>query len=242
MRLILTFFLISIFSFSTFSQNEKLKFPFNEVVASVNKIPDFNSSHRGYYGFGIGLNRSLRDSNRLGVIIGVHFTHTKQSLDYIYRHHQISYTDVFLNINSLSIPYYLRFKMGKKKRFFVELGVDLDLIFASNTTYSYYGFEPYGTEPGGKIVGEKDKRFKENLFGGSIGIHFGVGKIIEIKSREFMLLPEFDFGFTDLTNQFFDAHPIAQTTGLNYGSITIGYRFNKNAANSLVDSWINQQW
>jgi len=238
----LTFFLISIFSFSTFSQNEKLKFPFNEVVASLNKTPNLSSSHTGYFGFGVGLNRSFRDSNRLGVVIGVHFTHTRQHLDYVSRYRQVGFNDVFLNINTLSIPYYLRFKMGKKKSFFVELGVDLDLIFASNTTYSYYGFEPYGTEPGGNIVGEKDKRFKENLFGGSIGIHLGIGKILDVKGKEFIIIPEVNFGLMNLTNQFFDTNYNPQYSGLTYGSITIGYRFNKNAANSLGDSWINQPW
>ena len=242
MRRLIIFFLIGIHSIFSFSQKEKLKFPFNEAVLSMNKTPDFSSSHEGYYGFGFGLNRSLRDTNRVGVIVGIHFNHTRQYVNGASGGRFASFQDILFNINTLTIPYSVRFKMGKKNRLFFELGAHLDILVFSKTSYIYSGYLP-GNSPGtGTSFGDKDNRVSNSIRGVNPGLHAGIGKILAVSNQEFLLKADVSIGLVDYVSKYFGNYMSPPYASPAFYKLTLGYRFNKNAANTLTESWLNENW
>jgi hypothetical protein len=56
--------------FCLFSQQDKMKFPFNEVILSINKTPNYAEGQLGYLGFGAVINRRYRDERSIGFVMG----------------------------------------------------------------------------------------------------------------------------------------------------------------------------
>ena len=61
--------------FCLFSQQDKMKFPFNEVILSINKTPNYAEGQLGYLGFGAGINRRYRNESSIGFVMGIHYNY-----------------------------------------------------------------------------------------------------------------------------------------------------------------------
>ena len=95
------------FCLEGFSQEEKFKFPFNKAVVSINKTPT-RRYKKCYYRFGLGMNRSFRDSNKIGFVMGIHYNRTSQYVDdnYYYAIHGMSYeSEVTYIFNTITVPF-----------------------------------------------------------------------------------------------------------------------------------------
>ncbi len=143
MKIVKLYILIIVFfPFCVFSQQERVRYPFNEVVVSLNKVPTVNSIEVGYYGCGFGINRRLRDSEVFGFVFGIHFNHSKQFVLRMDNTKSTSYYDIFYNFNSILIPWNVRFKLGEKKKVFFEAGCYVESLISSKTSFIYSGTTP----------------------------------------------------------------------------------------------------
>lgn len=206
-----------------FSQEKsKWKLPFNEVVLSVNKTPNYAEGQIGYSGFGAGLNRRFRDSSRVGFIMGIHYIFSSQYLDSYQSSRAGIHSDITYSFHSISFPIGWRFKFGENKKLFIELGANLDVIPIYQKSYTFTSFSPLTAET-------KTENFNEQLTTFNLSTNFGIGSIVSIKEKEFLIKLDYKIGAANFGETWWPGQPIHD----QFVRLSIGYLFNESLNNRL---------
>lgn len=166
----------------TFSHAQESKRFINEIQGSVNHGIPVLSTHKAFFGAGLGVSHVFRDDRVLGARIGLdadffHYWAPDQSEPGLERR-----TNQHFYLSNLSIPLAIRLNFGQKTRFFFELGGRLGVIVHQNYRAMVYPsvskVEPFS-------IGEQvnQNRYMNGAFVGlntGLGVRFPVSEQLEL--------------------------------------------------------------
>lgn len=184
---------IFFFFFKLYGQKNRNYFFFDEIGVSVNRtnLKDNNTEDR--YGFGIGLYHSFMSNKKFNFIFGFEFNRTSQFKNRMYEGRYAYSTDLIYNINSISIPFNLKFNIGKIPIIFFEAGVFMDLLINGNRkgimhkySYSQNSYEEF------------EINRKADLSSVNYGFAFGLGIRIPVDKFELIIKPDYKLGLLKL--------------------------------------------
>jgi hypothetical protein len=134
MKPAIAFLIFLLFAISVFGQEEektKPSFPFNEFGISINRTNVSTYGNTDRLGCGAGMYRSFVAVRRLDFVFGVEYNYTSQFVEEI-SYGNVGYeNDMTFHIHTISLPFFLRFSMGKDVKFFIESGIFLDIPIVS---------------------------------------------------------------------------------------------------------------
>tara|TARA_B110000037_G_C16900516_1_gene416014 strand:+ start:67 stop:759 length:693 start_codon:yes stop_codon:yes gene_type:complete len=210
--------------FCLFSQQDKMKFPFNEVILSINKTPNYAEGQLGYLGFGAGINRRYRDQSSIGFVMGIHYNYSSQYLDGYQSSRAGYHSDITYTFHTISIPVTWRYKFGNDENIFFEVGGSFDIIPVYKKSYTYttsYFLSPEIS------VGQ----FAKKTPGFNLSGNAGIGAILSIGQKEVLIKLEYKIGAANFGETYWPTQPIHD----QFTRFTIGYLFNKGLRERLDD-------
>lgn len=130
-------------SWNVMAQTAKKKtFPFNEFGASLNYSvgvsPDY-STHLGWGG-GLLLHKCWRTDKKINWVAGMEYQNMNFQIDSLFDHENFYYQDLHFHYHQFRIPFSMRVNFGKTTRFFLEPGVNLNIV-----TVGYFRGKEYNT-------------------------------------------------------------------------------------------------
>jgi len=185
--------------FSSFSQEDVKKSKFSpEITVSFNS----KSGLVNGLGFGIGLHNAFFNQKRCNLIVGIEYNCL------IRKDLNISdNTNNPIYYNNIGIPAYFRVNMGKKVKFFIDVGTFVDFIV----------MERIKLLPNEKNMNNK---LVHNIHKPDFGISGGIGLRIPIKEYELLLKSDYKWGMKHL----YDFSLVASYN--HYLRFTVGFKFN----------------
>jgi hypothetical protein len=233
MKKISCFTVCVIFALSIFAQHkkesvdaltahEKKSFPFDEFTISTNKtiVADENTKDR--FGFGAGIYHVFLKQKKLNLISGVEFTNTNQFKYSGTNINKYAYSrDVTYHMNTVSIPFSVRFNMGKKTRFFFETGVYLDVNITGRMTGTIFSARQVVDSTGQYHLVGYEGRLDEHssLKGFNGGASGGIGVSIPLSSKlDLLIKSDYRYGIRDLSdyNEDFFIRYIRAVVGIKW--------------------------
>jgi hypothetical protein len=165
-------------------------------------LNDNNTKDRN--GFGLGIYHSFFQKKTFTIIFGLEYNLTSQLKKQMNISHFGYSSNVTYTISTISIPVGLRLNIGKKIKYFAEIGGFLDINISSNSrgTTTLYSFSDslYHTTSFNEYAKLK------NCF----GAYLGLGVRIPISKYELIIVPDYKVGFNPLysnqdiiTNSYF---------------------------------------
>lgn len=203
-----------LFFLTSFAQKKNDLF-FNEFNISMNKtIPPWDDFEH-HLGFGLGAYRSVMNQKKVNFLFGFEYNLNREFFDYIYKGHFASATNVQYAIHNWSIPFNLRYNIGKNIKVFIELGGFLDIILRTRSKGIMHTSSP---DENNHLV-HKEFAFKEKGGGAGpiFGISSGIGIKIPIKTRELIVKSDYKFGMLELNGgeTFFSHRNFRISFGIN---------------------------
>lgn len=180
---------------------EKRDWFLDEINISANRTNLKNDNTDDRNGFGLGVSHSFMSEKRLNIILGIEYNRTSQFKKSIYEGHFTSSKDVTYTLNSLSVPFLVRFNFGYKGSFFVETGFFSDFMISSNRKGTKNSFYSVNSQP----PAYHETQFNENArLQTSAGISFGLGTRIPIGKNELIIKPDYKYGISELRDLSMD--------------------------------------
>lgn len=168
---------------------------FNEFNVNLNLGHDVEQQ----LGFGMGAYHSIMNQKKVNFIFGLEYNLNRQLIDYTYEGHYAHASNVRYTIHNLSVPFNLRYNIGKNIKAFIELGIFLDLIVNSKRKGIMHTYLP---NENSNIV-YNEFIFKENarITSPNYGICSGIGIKIPVKKRELIIKSDYKFGIRELDSR-----------------------------------------
>lgn len=206
-------FSVLICSLPTYGQKATDNFIFNEFNISLNKTTLPTGDFEQQLGFGIGAFHSIMNQKKVNFILGLEYNLNRQFLNNTYEGHFANATNVQYTIHNMSIPFNLRYNIGKNIRVFIELGGFLDLIVNSKRKGVMHTYFPGENN----TIVYNEFTFKENakITSPNFGICGGIGIKIPVKMRELIIKTDYKFGMRELNSAGTDFY-------IRYFRISIG--------------------
>lgn len=168
---------------------------YSEYSLSVNRTVVYDENTKDLYGFGIGMYHNFMKDKWLNVLIGLEYNRTSQHKEYIYEGHTESYSDVTINMNTISFPAEVRFNVGKKVKWFLALGAYFELpayVGMIGTQHIAYYQDSTFTFKTTEYKGSYSGKYAWNY-----GVSCGTGLKIPINKHELIIKPDFKWGVRD---------------------------------------------
>ncbi len=206
--LIILLIVLLCFNYSE-AQSPKEDFFFNEVFISANRTLELDQNTVGQFGFGIGLDRVIFRKKKVNLIVGIGYNYlriTKNKLLFHSDHYIL--TDAKYRLHNISVPIGIRYNIGRNKRFYLEGGAHLNLLFSKVRANKllYYPNESSKINEGGGI-----RNYNVGVF-----CSFGFSlPLNEFHSLYIKMNYNYDF-FSLIENDYFI---------LSYAKIAVGYSF-----------------
>ena len=200
------------------AQDKKEDFFFNEVSISANRTIEYDQNTVGQFGFGVGLDRVMFKEKRVNLTVGMGYNYLRikmKRVDFDISSHK-SYTDARYTLHNVSIPIGVRFNIGENKRFIIEGGGRIDLLFsrvrANGTSYSPFPSETHNSTDSSIIKG------RGGLKNFDMGVFLGFGFRIPLNDfHSLYIKANYSYDFLSLLyNDYFI---------LSYAKIAVGYSF-----------------
>ena len=147
-KFIVLFFLLGSLASSSHADAQKLTIPTLEIHGSVNRPIAFTTT---FFGGGFGANVVFRDTRVLSFKTGLEVNFFRTWNNVMYIHYESYKIDALYSYWDLSIPFTLRWNMGKKARFFVEAGGYLGIPLTGNVVYTDINYSPPGIDKPAEI-------------------------------------------------------------------------------------------
>lgn len=196
MRPLIIIFSTLIFSFPTYGQKATNNFIFNEFNISLNKTTPPTGDFEQQLGFGIGAFHSIMNHKKVNFIFGLEYNLNRQFFNSTYEGHFANATNVQYTIHNMSIPFNLRYNIGKNIKVFTELGGFLDLIVNAKRKGVMHTYFP--DENNTVVYNEFTFKEKAKITGPNFGISGGIGIKIPVKTRELIIKTDYKFGIPKL--------------------------------------------
>jgi hypothetical protein len=193
-------FIIGLLLFLKVEGQKDSSFWFNEFSVSVNHtvLPKTDFSD-GRFGFGVGAYRVFRKEKPTNITFGFEFNRTGQFRDYEYRGHFSNVTDITYSYYAFSLPFAVRFNVGKKVKFFAENGLFLDLfarVMSKGTMHS----TSFGVNQP-TIHEEYEFSQLARVTPADFGSSFGIGIKIPVSRHALLIKSDFKCGFVPFVSQ-----------------------------------------
>jgi len=191
-RLLLLIILL-VTTFSTFAQDSKRKKISPEFI--ITHILPLNNMLGGY-GFGLGVHNAFFNQNRCNLMIGLEY-------NAVFYKYSFLESDYIPQLNYVGIPVNVRVNLGKKVKFFIEVG---------------NFFEPIIFEK--RIFFEKEKPKTEKsvyMCGPDFGFSGGIGLRIPVNKYELLLKSDYKTGIRSLFH-------LPRTTSNGFLRFAVGFK------------------
>jgi hypothetical protein len=214
-----TFLLLSSILF-IYGQKDSVPLLFNEFNVSLNRtvVSDNNTKER--FGFGIGIYRSILNQKKINLIFGLEYNISRQFKKKISGDRWTTYKDVEYRIQSITLPFNIRFNIGKSVKFFIDAGGFVEVNHHAKAKGVEYTGIGYGTNYRYYIIPFNEAR---NVAIVNYGFTAGFGIRIPVKKTELIIKTDYKHGFRDLIDQIYPMDSMDN----RYIRLIIGLRINK---------------
>lgn len=190
MRILMVFLILNFCALSQLDSNRVFMNEFNFSVNHSNYNLEQNT-----FGFGVGVFHTPLIKIQFELVYGLEYNFSKQIQAYEFggghSGSDIDTSDFYLNLNAVSVPFFLKFNLGKKQNFFISQGVFIESIFNTKRTHNV------SPEISDIITFSNGEFIKPFNFGGIVGVGFNYS----LDKVEYYFKPELRFGV--LNNRFF---------------------------------------
>jgi hypothetical protein len=206
-------FLILLPILSIYGQNDSASFFFNEFNVSLNRTVIANDNTQDRFGFGTGIYHSMLNRKKINLIFGFEYNLSKQYKKEISDNYGTSLEDIEYTIHSFTIPFNVRFNIGKKVKFFIDAGGFVEINFHAKAMGDKHINYTRGHDTAFK---KSVTPFNEevNVSRLNYGFTAGLGIRIPVKKIELIIKTDYKHGFRNLLH---DDHMNIRYIRLNIG-------------------------
>jgi len=189
--LFLTALLFAVSVFGQEKEKEKKPFPFNEFSLSVNRTNVSSSGSEDRFGGGAGMYHSFVLGKQFDLVLGIEYNYTSLFVDHVSQNMHYFGNNMTFHIHTFSVPLNFRFSIGKNVKYFLESGIFLGILVASQSGDSYV-INPLPTP-------DNPWSTKPAKLDGDAGLHrgpsFGIGIKIPMKQIEWIVKADYKIDF-----------------------------------------------